>query len=110
MTCQQLALKMGVPEDEILRMEIGKEFFIRRGQKPIQTKRYDTLTDPAYIEMIGADTEARDEVSTPNSEGSLRKESLLELFDIEVPKAKITDSSCCGIGRGRMNDLRRMKP
>ena len=110
MTCQQLALKMALPEDEILSMAIGKEFFIRRGQKPILTNRYDTPADPAYIEMIGNNAEVQAEASTPDSEGSLRKESLLDLFDIEVPKAKCSKSFCRGIEDERMSGFRRMKP
>lgn len=110
MTCQQLALKMGIPEEEILSMAIGKEFFIRRGQKPILTNRYDTPADPGYIEMIGNNTEVQAEASTSDSEGSLRKESLLDLFDIEVPKAKCSKSFCRGIEDERMSGFRRMKP
>ncbi len=109
-TCQHLALKMAIPEDEILSMAIGKEFFIRRGQKPILTNRYDTPADSAYVEMIGNNTEVQAEASTPDSEVALRKERLLDLFDIEVPKAKCSKSFCRGVEDERMSGFRRMKP
>ena len=51
-TCKTVSLRLDVPVTDVLNMPIGKEYFFRRGQKPIFTKRYDMFSDPVYLEEI----------------------------------------------------------
>ncbi|WP_432647786.1 type IV secretory system conjugative DNA transfer family protein [Mitsuokella sp.] len=51
-TSQKVAARMNKPVDDILHMPIGTEYFFRRGQKPIKTKRYNLLEDPDYKLMM----------------------------------------------------------
>ncbi len=51
-TCESLSRRAGRPMLELLTMPIGTEYFFRRGQKPIVTKRYDTYSDPLYAQMF----------------------------------------------------------
>lgn len=51
-TCKTVSLRLDVPVTDVLYMPIGKEYFFRRGQKPIFTKRYDMFSDPVYLEEI----------------------------------------------------------
>ena len=48
-TIASIAKKTDVPESEVRDMPIGTEYFIRRGQKAIFTKRYDLFKDPVYM-------------------------------------------------------------
>ena len=47
-TCENVAKRANVPLDEVLSLPVGREIFFRRGQKPVFTKRYETLKDPVY--------------------------------------------------------------
>ena len=61
-TCESLSRRAGRPMQELLTMPIGAEYFFRRGQKPVVTKRYDTYSDPLYAQMLRLkDTEAKPE-------------------------------------------------
>lgn len=51
-TCESVSRRAGRPMQELLTMPIGTEYFFRRGQKPIVTKRYDTYSDPLYVQMV----------------------------------------------------------
>ena len=47
-TCRNISERMNIPSCEVQSMAIGEEYFIRRGQAPIKTMRYDTFNDPVY--------------------------------------------------------------
>ena len=51
-TIQHIATRMDRPYFEIQNMPIGKEYFIRRGGKPIATTRYDLFQDPVYLQAV----------------------------------------------------------
>ncbi len=40
--------RLNIPYTEVLYMPIGREYFFRRGQRPITTERYDFCHDPLY--------------------------------------------------------------
>lgn len=50
-TCQNISVRINKPCNEILSMSLGKEYFFCRGQKPIQTERYNLFSDPLYLEL-----------------------------------------------------------
>lgn len=51
-TSQKVAARMDKPVGDILHMPIGEEYFFRRGQKPIKTRRYNLFEDPNYKIMM----------------------------------------------------------
>lgn len=48
-TCRSLSIKMDVPIGDVLYLPVGKEYILRRGQKPILADRYDIYNDKTYI-------------------------------------------------------------
>ena len=51
-TADVVSRRIDVPVSDILWMPIGQEILFRRGQKPIQTERYDILHDRLYQEQV----------------------------------------------------------
>ena len=51
-TIQQIAKRIDKPYAEVQNMPVGQEYFFRRGQKPIVTKRYNLFDDPIYLKEI----------------------------------------------------------
>jgi len=47
-TARNMSLRLDVPLNEVLYMPLGQEIIIRRGQKPIVTKRYNILENELY--------------------------------------------------------------
>ncbi len=88
-TIESIAKKTDVPASEIRNMPIGTEYFIRRGQKAIRTKRYDISKDPIYLSEIKGREEEDEAVSCAASREEMKPKSsaeLFELFDIKLPK------------------------
>ena len=90
-TCNSIAKKTDVPASEIRDMPVGTEYFIRRGQKAIRTKRYDISNDPVYLEEI--DGRDEEETAAPIAEPAEEMkpksaEDLFALFGIEMPQKK----------------------
>lgn len=54
-TATQIARRINKPVDEVLSLPVGREYLIRRGQKPLELKRYQIYDDPLYQETFGAD-------------------------------------------------------
>lgn len=90
-TCDSIAKKTDVPASEIRDMPIGTEYFIRRGQKAIRTKRYDILKDAIYLsEIEGREEEEEVALQTVSDEGLKPKtaKELFAMFGIQFPKEK----------------------
>lgn len=90
-TCDSIAKKTDVPASEIRDMPLGTEYFIRRGQKAIRTKRYDILQDPIYLsEIEGKEEEAEVALQTASEEMTKSKtaQELFEMFGIPFLKEK----------------------
>lgn len=51
-TADQIARRINKPVDEVLSLPIGQEYLFRRGQKPLQLKRYQIYNDPVYQQEI----------------------------------------------------------
>lgn len=88
-TIESIAKKTDVPASEIRNMPIGTEYFIRRGQKAIRTKRYDISKDPIYLSEIKGREEDDEAVSCIASQEELKSKSaeeLFEMFGIKLPK------------------------
>ena len=51
-TADQIARRINKPVDEVLALPIGQEYLFRRGQKPLQMKRYQIYDDPLYRQEI----------------------------------------------------------
>lgn len=51
-TVQSIAQRMNIPYDEVQAMPLGKEYIIRRGQKPIIAHRFSLFEDPLYKEIL----------------------------------------------------------
>ena len=51
-TAEQIARRINKPVDEVLSLPIGQEYLFRRGQKPLQLKRYQIYDDPLYQKEI----------------------------------------------------------
>ena len=51
-TADQIARRINKPVDEVLALPIGQEYLFRRGQKPLQLKRYQIYDDPLYQQEI----------------------------------------------------------
>ena len=51
-TADQIARRINKPVDEVLALPIGQEYLFRRGQKPLQLKRYQIYDDPLYKQEI----------------------------------------------------------
>ena len=85
-TCVNIAQKVNVPVDEIRNMPLGSEYFIRRGQKPIYTKRYNILEDPEYqkLQALGG-KKLEFQATAPLLSGKTADE-LYSLFGIEIPQ------------------------
>lgn len=54
-TSRNISARMNCPLEDVLNMPVGQEFFFRRGQKPLQTKRYDLFNDSIYKKMKNGD-------------------------------------------------------
>ena len=50
-TAQNMSLRLNRPLEDILYMPIGQEVVIRRGQRPIITRRYDIQKNELYQEI-----------------------------------------------------------
>ena len=50
-TAQNMSLRLNRPREDILYMPIGQEVVIRRGQRPIITRRYDIQKNELYQEI-----------------------------------------------------------
>ncbi len=51
-TADQIARRINKPVDEVLALPLGQEYLFRRGQKPLQLKRYQIYDDPLYHQEI----------------------------------------------------------
>ena len=51
-TAQNISLRVNRPLDEVLALPLGREILFRRGQKPLQTGRYQILEDERYRKLI----------------------------------------------------------
>ena len=51
-TAEHIARRIDKPVDEVLALPIGQEYLFRRGQKPLQMKRYQIYDDPLYRQEI----------------------------------------------------------
>ena len=49
-TCRRMSERINLPLDEVLAMPVGWEYFFRRGQRGLVTRRYDLYKDPVYLE------------------------------------------------------------
>lgn len=49
-TANSISQRINRPKGEVLNMPLGQEFFFRRGQKPVITKRYNILRDIKAME------------------------------------------------------------
>ena len=47
--CQNIARRLNLPTNDVANMPIGREIFIRRGQKPFITSRYNLFNDPIFL-------------------------------------------------------------
>jgi len=54
-TANQIARRVNKPVDEVLTLPVGREYLIRRGQKPLELKRYQIYDDPLYEQEFGPD-------------------------------------------------------
>ena len=83
-TCYHVARRAKVPVDEIFELPTEMMYLFRRGQKPIRTKRYQTLDDDVYQREI-----AEKEIPVPPlHEACPDKEvGLYDLFRIKEPEA-----------------------
>lgn len=52
-TGKSVCERLNKPLDEVLYMPVGKEYVFRRGQKPIQTCRYDISSNRLYRSLTG---------------------------------------------------------
>ena len=53
-TGQSISTRRNTTLDEVLYMPVGDEIIFRRGQYPVDTKRYDITGDPRYLEVTQA--------------------------------------------------------
>lgn len=93
-TIESIAKKTDMPASEIRNMPIGTEYFIRRGQKAICTKRYDIEKDPVYMSEIKGKEEEEEVALQTASQEELKPKSakeLFALFGIQFPKEKRKD-------------------
>ena len=44
-TATKVSKRLNCPMNDVLNMPLGQEYFFRRGQKPVVTKRYDIMKD-----------------------------------------------------------------
>ena len=51
-TAKNMSVKLNLPVEDVLYMPIGKEFIIRRGIRPIETQRYETLDSEQYKRLM----------------------------------------------------------
>lgn len=51
-TAKNMSVKLNLPVEDVLYMPIGKEYIIRRGVSPIETKRYETLKSENYKNLL----------------------------------------------------------
>lgn len=54
-TCQNVALRMNRPLHKVLSMPLGQVVVFRRGEEPYIAKRYQTLNDSVYREIMNLD-------------------------------------------------------
>ena len=47
--CSNIARRLNLPTNDVANMPVGREIFIRRGQKPFITSRYDLFKDPIFL-------------------------------------------------------------
>ena len=69
-TGYSISERLNVPLDEVLYMPIGREYIFRRGQKPLQTSRYNILRNPLYQKI------------TQQYENRMQRKSLSERGDM----------------------------
>ena len=48
-TCQNMSIRVNRPIDEVLNMPIGREYFFRRGEKPVVTTRRNYWEHPEFV-------------------------------------------------------------
>lgn len=66
-TARNISVRLDAPLDEVLYMPIGQEIIFRRGQRPIQTTRYDVRSDEQYQEVTGRyKSKDTDDLSLPD--------------------------------------------
>lgn len=51
-TCRNVAERMNKPLHYVLNLPLGKVLIFRRGSKPIETRRYQTYSDPVYMSAM----------------------------------------------------------
>lgn len=52
--CANIARKLNLPTNDVANMPVGREIFIRRGQKPFITSRYNLLNDSIFLKANSA--------------------------------------------------------
>ena len=60
-TAREVSLRADKPLQEILTMEIGREYLFRSGQEPLYLQRYRTYDDPVYINTFTKTKSALDQ-------------------------------------------------
>ena len=60
-TAREVSLRADKPLQEILTMEIGREYLFRSGQEPLYLQRYQTYDDPVYINTFTKTKSALDQ-------------------------------------------------
>lgn len=52
LTCEHIAKRVNKPLSKVMAMEKEKVYVFRRGAAPVEAKRYQTLNDPLYQELL----------------------------------------------------------
>lgn len=83
-TARSVSQRVNKPLEDVLYMPVGKEYIFRRGQRPIDTARYDILGDREYQELMQAEREAAEKESEQKAADLELDNEDLELDDIEL--------------------------
>ncbi len=50
-TCSSISARMNIPFEDVMYMPLGQVCVMRRGRRPLLTKRYNITADPRYIKL-----------------------------------------------------------
>ncbi|MBR1855059.1 MAG: type IV secretory system conjugative DNA transfer family protein [Lachnospiraceae bacterium] len=51
-TCRNISLRMNKPLDKVMQMPLEQVVVFRRGYQPMVARRYQTLSDPVYLQLL----------------------------------------------------------
>ena len=51
-TCSNISLRINKSLQSVLKLPLEEVLIFRRGSEPVKTRRYQTLTDPIYMELM----------------------------------------------------------